>query len=97
MHSKFMSFQKLTIQETSEDTPMGTIPRQFTVYLYGKKVRSCTPGDLITLDAIQLVEKMKRGHYQGDNMVLNTYLEAVKIELEKKNFSSLKIDENFQR
>lgn len=47
---------------------MGTIPRQFHVYLRGDKVRSCSPGDLVYLDGVYLSETMKR-NYQGDTMV----------------------------
>ena len=69
---------------------MGTIPRQFSVYLRGDKVRSCSPGDLVHLDGVYLAEMMRK-NYQGDNMVQTTYIEASKIDRVKKSFETMKV------
>jgi DNA replication licensing factor MCM7 len=46
--SKFIPFQEIKIQETSDQTPVGSIPRAFTVHARSALCRQCSPGDVIS-------------------------------------------------
>jgi len=50
--SKFVPFQEIKIQETSDQCPIGCIPRAFTVHCKGSITRQCTPGDIINLTGV---------------------------------------------
>ena len=87
--SKFVPFQELKIQETSDQCPMGSIPRSFTVHAKGSMTRQCTPGDIVQLSGIYL--PMMSEKKSPDSLVHETHIEAHKIVQEKKKYSDLDI------
>lgn len=52
--SKFEPFQEIKVQETTDQTPMGSIPRTYTVYARGSMTRQCVPGDIINVSGVFL-------------------------------------------
>lgn len=87
--SKFVPFQELRIQETSDQCPVGSIPRMFTVHCRGSLVRQCSPGDIIALSGVFLPlisDKKFR-----DVLVQDTVVEAMKITQEKKKYTDVHI------
>lgn len=96
--SKFIPFQELKIQETSDQTPIGSIPRSFTVHCKGGLTRQCTPGDIITLTAIYL-PKVNDSQMMArrDLLTHDTYLEATRIIQEKKRYAELHLTETIKK
>jgi DNA replication licensing factor MCM7 len=87
--SKFTPYQELKIQETSDQTPQGSIPRSFTVQCRGALTRQCTPGDIINLSGIYLPKINDSQVMFKDALVHDTYIEACKIVQEKKKYCEL--------
>lgn len=87
--SKFVPYQEIKIQETSDQTPIGSIPRSFTVHCRGGLVRQCTPGDVISLCGVFLPKVQDGGFAYKDHLTHDTYLEASRIDQEKKKFCEL--------
>ena len=52
--SKFEKYQEIKVQETSDQTPMGSIPRAYTVIAKGDLTRKCVPGDVVKLSGVFL-------------------------------------------
>lgn len=46
---KWVKFQEVVLQETSDQIPTGHIPRVLNVQLRGDITQSCVPGDLVSL------------------------------------------------
>ena len=89
--SKFISFQELKIQEISEETPVGSIPRTYTVMVKGTNVRKCTPGDVIDLNGVFLTQRPNKRMERRDNLVQDTYIEALRITKVKKSYDSIEL------
>lgn len=47
-----MPYQEIKIQETSDQIPVGNIPRTFNVVAKGEVTRRCTPGDIIVITGV---------------------------------------------
>ncbi|CAJ0589503.1 unnamed protein product [Cylicocyclus nassatus] len=78
--SKFGKFQEIKIQETSDQVPVGSIPRTLTVNIYGESTRQCGPGDHVRISGV-LIPLMKTGFRQGGGgLVAEPYLEAHFVE-----------------
>ncbi|EYC29016.1 hypothetical protein Y032_0007g3545 [Ancylostoma ceylanicum] len=74
--SKFGKFQEIKIQETSDQVPVGSIPRTLTVNIYGEATRQCAPGDHVRISGV-LIPLMRTGFRQGGGgLVAETFLEA---------------------
>ena len=43
--SYFVDFQRLRIQETQEELPLGSVPRNIDVIIRGEAVETAQPGD----------------------------------------------------
>ena len=82
--SKFVPFQELKIQETIDQTPVGSIPRTFKVKVTGDLVRKCMAGDVVKLDGIFVTEGSGQGMATRESLIHETSIEALKIEVEKK-------------
>lgn len=85
--SKFVPYQELKIQETIDQTPVGSIPRTFKVKVMGELVRKAMAGDLIRLDGIFMTEAAGQGLPTREGLIHETVIEALEIEVEKKKFS----------
>ncbi len=59
--SKFVSMQKVRIQEISEETLAGHIPRTYNVVLKGDHIEPVSPGDMISLTGIFLNSRNSDG------------------------------------
>ena len=94
--SKFTSYQELKIQETSDQTPVGSIPRTFTVLLRGDSVRQCSPGDIIRLHGIYLTKPHDGVRNIRDQFLHETFIEGMKIEKEKKSYDSLDVNKDLK-
>ena len=90
--SKFVPYQELKIQETIDQTPVGSIPRTFKVKVTGELVRKAMAGDLIRLDGIFMTEAAGQGLPTREGLIHETVIEALEIEVEKKKFSDYEIN-----
>ena len=45
--SKFVAYQELKIQETSDQLVEGSIPRTFMIQLTGDLIKQASPGDVV--------------------------------------------------
>jgi len=52
--SKFVPRQEIRLTETSDQVPVGSIPRSFNVIATGELCRKCNPGDIISLTGVYL-------------------------------------------
>lgn len=87
--SKFVPYQEIKIQETSDQTPTGSIPRTFSVHCRGALTRQCTPGDIISLCGIYLPKINDSQVVFKDITTQDIFLEACKIVQEKKKYCEL--------
>lgn len=84
--SKFEPYQEIKIQETSDQTPMGSIPRSFVVSARGNLTRKCVPGDIVSIMGVYLPKPADRFRAFSDSLVHDTYIESFKIDQEKKRY-----------
>lgn len=83
--SKFVAYQELKIQETSEQLVEGSIPRTFLVQLNGSFVRKASPGDVVEIQGI-LLPNRRTGFKHKSDIIFDGYIEAHKITREKKKY-----------
>lgn len=93
--SKFIAFQQLKIQETSDQLVEGSIPRTFEVQVMGDLVRQASPGDVIMLQGV-LLPKRREGFKHSGDIVLDAYIEGCKITREKKKYVDISITHELQ-
>lgn len=93
--SKFVAYQVLKIQETSDQLIEGNIPRTFTVHLTGDLVRQASPGDVVMIQGILLPNRREGFRHAGD-IIFDAFLEAYKITREKKKYVDLAITRELQ-
>ena len=89
--SKFLSFQEITIQEPTNEVPTGHVPRSIKISCFGSTTRKCTPGDMIIVTGVYLPRMLDDARLKN-KMIHDTYIEAFKIEKEKKNYQETKIN-----
>lgn len=92
--SKFVPFQEVIIQETSDQTPIGSVPRNFTVHCRGGLTRQCVPGDIIHLTGVFLPKVTEHMMGAKDRLTHDTYIEATKIIQEKKRYCDLYLSQD---
>jgi DNA replication licensing factor MCM7 len=92
--SKFVPFQEIKIQETADQTPIGSIPRAFTVQCRGALTRQCTPGDIISLCGMYLPRVNDSQIVFRDVTTQDIYIEACKIIQEKKKYCELYLSQD---
>lgn len=97
--SKFVSIQKIWIQEISEETQAGHIPWIYNVYLKGDHLESVSPGDVINLTGIFLNQKSEASMMQAkDHLIQNTYIQALSFSKVKDSFENIgKAHTNFEQ
>lgn len=54
-NSKFLSFQEIRVQETSDQCPIGNTPMMFQVTASGSNTRACSPGDLVLIQGVSKI------------------------------------------
>ena len=89
--SKFLSFQEITIQEPTNEVPTGHVPRSIKISCFGSTTRKCTPGDMIIVTGVYLPRMIDDARFKS-KLIHDTYIEAFKIEKEKKNYKETKIN-----
>ena len=89
--SKFLSFQEITIQEPTNEVPTGHVPRSIKISCFGSTTRKCAPGDMIIVTGVYLPRMLDDARLKN-KMIHDTYIEAFKIEKEKKNYQETKIN-----
>ena len=89
--SKFLSFQEITIQEPTNEVPTGHVPRSIKISCFGSTTRKCAPGDMIIVTGVYLPRMLDDVRLKN-KMIHDTYIEAFKIEKEKKNYQETKIN-----
>lgn len=92
--SQFTPFQEIKIQETSEETPVGSVPRTFTLYARGNNVRKCGPGDIINCTGTFLTKVGPRKFGTKDALMQETYIEAMDIIKTKNAYNDIKLSED---
>ena len=83
--SKFVAYQEMRIQETSDQLTDGNIPRAFVVHVSGELIRQASPGDVVEIQAVLLPLKQSGLKYRQD-LIYDGYLEGYKITREKKKY-----------
>ena len=89
--SKFLSFQEITIQEPTNEVPTGHVPRSIKISCFGSTTRRCAPGDMIFVTGVYLPRMLSDTRFKS-KLIHDTYIEAYKIEKEKKNYKDTKIN-----
>ena len=51
---KWVKFQEVVLQESSDQIPTGHIPRVLNVQLRGDITQSCVPGDVVSLSGMSM-------------------------------------------
>lgn len=59
--SKYVPYQEVKVQETSDQIPPGSIPRTFKIAAKGENTRQCTPGDIVRIQGIFLPAQFEVG------------------------------------
>jgi len=78
--SKFEKFQEIRIQESSDQVPVGSIPRTMAVYVHGENTRRCLPGDTLTISGV-LMPLIRSGFRQlTGGLVTDVYLDCHHID-----------------
>ena len=49
---KWVKYQEVVLQETSDQIPAGHIPRVLNVQLRGSVTQSCVPGDIVSISGM---------------------------------------------
>ena len=83
---KFVKFQEVKIQEEADEVPVGHVPRQLTVHLYGELTRGCSAGDVVTVSGIFLPVPYAGFKAMKAGLITDTYLEAQHVEKHKKSY-----------
>jgi len=84
---KFVRFQEVKIQEEADEVPVGHVPRQLTIHLYGELTRSCSAGDVVTVSGIFLPMPYTGFRGMKAGLITDTYLEAQHVEKHKKSYT----------
>jgi len=79
---RMIDFQKLIIQELTEEIPAGQIPRTIEVHIEDDLVDKAYPGNRVTVVGI-LREKRERDY---EELAFRTYLYAISLEVKEKGF-----------
>ena len=90
--SKFIDYQRITIQERPEELPSGQLPKAVNIELMEDLVNKANPGDRI--NAVGLLKLIKRIGRGGILRVFSTVLEANNIEVFTKDDEILEITES---
>jgi DNA replication licensing factor MCM7 len=90
--SKFVAFQTLKIQETSDQLIEGNIPRTFLVHLRGEICRQASPGDVVMIQGVLLPNRRDGFRHRGE-LIFDSYIEVYKVTREKKKYIDMAISQ----
>ena len=96
--SKFVSLQEIKIQESSDQVPIGHVPRQLKVIAKGINTKKCGPGDIVTITGVYMPAPYHGFAAMRAGLAHDTYLEAFSITKDKQNFKeSFLSEENLEK
>jgi DNA replication licensing factor MCM7 len=81
------------IQETSDEVPVGNIPRSFNIVCKGENTRKCTPGDIIIITGVFVPSQFETQRGISTKLIHDTYIETFALEREKKRYAETIVDE----
>lgn len=95
--SKFVDWQKITIQEKPEDLPPGQMPRSVTILLTNDLVDTVRPGDRVaTVGVLQSIPDFSQKS-AGKLATFHINMNANYINPEEKEFETIEISEEEER
>lgn len=74
--SKFLKFQEVKLQETTEQVPVGHIPRYMTIHVTEDLTRTMSPGDSVTISGVILPVPFVGYKALRAGLITDTYLDA---------------------
>ena len=80
----------------ADEVPVGHVPRQLTIHLYGELTRSCSAGDVVTCSGIFLPVPYAGFKAMRAGLITDTYLEAQSMEKHKKSYMDFTPDVELQ-
>ena len=84
--SKYIDWQKITLQERPEDVPGGQMPRSIEVHLTGDLVDSARPGDRVAIVGIPKLEARSK-----TSPLFEIYIEANSMKVSEKALEEVTI------
>jgi DNA replication licensing factor MCM7 len=87
--SKFVSYQEVKLQEKPDEVPVGNIPRSLTVTCRGVNTRSCSPGEMVTVNGVFLPKRYTGFRGMRAGLISDTYLEAAGIVKHKESYAEV--------
>jgi DNA replication licensing factor MCM7 len=91
--SRFTACQEIRIQETSDEVPMGNVPRILRVLAHGGATRQCVPGDFVTITGVFLPAPYIGFRGMKAGLIHDTYIEAFKVVRMKKSYKETSISQ----
>ncbi|MEM1537291.1 MAG: minichromosome maintenance protein MCM [Candidatus Nezhaarchaeales archaeon] len=88
--SRFIDWQRLTLQERPEELPPGQLPRSIEVIVRDDLVDTVRPGDRVTLTGI-LELRQEVTPKGGRGSTFTTYIEANSIDVTEKGFEEVEV------
>ena len=84
--SRFSKFQEVRLQELPDQVPVGHIPRCMTIRCSGEQTRKCSPGDIVTISGIYLMDR--KVSYAGTRarVLVTTYIDATDVKKDKQGY-----------
>ena len=94
---KFVKFQEVKVQEEADEVPVGHVPRQLTVHLFGELTRACSAGEVVTVSGIFLPVPYTGFKGMRAGLITDTYLEAQSVEKHKKSYLDFTPDDKMMQ
>ena len=88
--------QEMKIQELPHQVPVGHIPRSMTVIARGSLTRTVTAGENVTITGVFLPTPFTGVRAIKAGLIADTYIEAMDLALEKKNYDDYDLTEDMQ-
>jgi len=95
--TRFSKFQEVKIQESSDQVPVGAIPRSLTLHLEGEVTRKCTAGDIVKISGVFLPVPYTGYMAMRAGLLSDTYLEAYEVEQVRKDYQSETVSHEVER
>jgi DNA replication licensing factor MCM7 len=90
---KFLKFQKVKLQELTDQVPMGHIPRSMTVYLTESQTRKVNPGEVVVISGVVLPIPFTGYKALRAGLITDTYLEAHHVLQLKQQYRDMSLTE----
>lgn len=87
--SKFSKYQEIRIQELPDQVPIGNIPRSISVHCIDEETRKCSPGDIVRISGVLMVQRQHGFKAITAGLQAETYIKANSIEKEKLSYETI--------